>query len=98
MQPSTARLTALHEEATMERGYIKLFRKLKGSSIWLLDPVTFKAAIYLLLEANYEPRTEFIHMMTTLWSSTKALFAITKQSKNASAFTKVKAVVFFGCV
>ena len=27
----------------------------------MLDPVTFKAAIYLLLEANYEPRTEFIH-------------------------------------
>ena len=45
----------------MDRGYIKLFRKLKGSSIWMLEPTTFKAAIYLLLEANYEPKTEFIH-------------------------------------
>ncbi|MDV2503204.1 MAG: hypothetical protein RX318_04580 [bacterium] len=45
----------------MDRGYIKLFRKLQGSPLWMLDPITFKAAIYLLLEANYKPKTEFIH-------------------------------------
>lgn len=44
----------------MNQGYIKLFRILKNSSLWMLDPITFKVAIYLLLEANYKPRQEFI--------------------------------------